>query len=369
MLPETRRSTGPFDIAIVGAGPVGLACGIAAKRHGYDAVLIEKGCIADSVFRFPTNMTFFTTPELMEIGNHPLITGPHNKPTRGEALDYYRSVTRVEALDVRTYERVLRLERRDQSFALDVESRDGPKTYEARRVILATGYYDDPNRLDVPGEDLPHVSHYYTEAHPYAGRRVLVVGGKNSAVEAALDLFRHDAHVTLVHRGVHFGKGVKYWILPDIENRIQAGEIRAWFETVVREIREREVELEQHGTTFTERFDQVFLLTGYHPDPDFLRACGLEPDPVTLAVAIDPETCESRDVPDLYLAGSASAGRATGMIFIENGRFDADRILAHIAKTDGREAPASQPTGRGFGALPNGASITRPRGGASGASR
>jgi thioredoxin reductase (NADPH) len=333
--PTSPRNPSPLDVAIVGAGPVGLACGIAVTRAGLSCRILEKGCIVDSIFRFPVEMTFFTTPELMEIGGHPLVTGPHGKSTRGQALDYYRAVARTEGLAVETRQRVLRVEAQEGSFSVVCESRGNELRHDARWVVLATGYFDDPNLLGIPGEDLPHVSHYYTEAHPFAGERVLVVGGRNSACEAALDLFRHDAHVTVVHRGSTFGEGVKYWVQPDIENRIRAGEIRALFETTPRSITPRTVRLARGTEEFEEPFDQVFLLTGYHPNQDFLRACGLRPDPETLAVKIDPETHESLDVPGIYLAGSASAGRRTGSIFIENGRLDAGRIAYRLAALRG----------------------------------
>ena len=322
-----------FDLVVVGAGPVGLACGIAARRAGRSCLVVEKGCLAHSVYRFPTNMTFFTTPELMEIGDHPLITGPHGKPTRSEALDYYRSVARVEELAVATYEEVVSITGAKGDFRIHTRGRRGERELGARVVILATGYYDCPNFLGIPGEDLPHVAHYFDEAHPYAGDPVLVVGGKNSACEAALDLFRHDADVTLVHRGATFGEGVKYWVEPDIRNRITAGEIEGHFETVVEEIRaESAVLRDKTGRTFEKPFRAVFLLTGYHPDPDFLRRCGLEPHPESLAVELDEETLESRDVRGLFLAGSCSVGHNTGSVFIENGRNDCVKIFEELAR-------------------------------------
>ena len=333
---SSQSADPPFDVVIVGGGPVGLACAITVRRAGLRYLLIEKGCVVNSVFGFPGQMVFFTTPELMEIGEHPLVC-VREKPTRAEALDYYRSVARVEKLSIRTYERVTRIDGAEDAFRVCTESRDGSREYVTRRVILATGYFDHPNRLDIPGEDLPHVSHYYGEPHPYAGRRVLVVGGKNSACEAALDLYRHDAEVTLVHRGDALGETVKYWVRPDVENRIRAGEIRSLFNTLITEIRDRTVTLTPvgGGESLQESFDQVFLLTGYHPDVDLLRSCGLRPDPETLKISLDPETLESRDVPGLYLAGSVSAGYETGNIFIENGRFDAQRIVAALCAPRG----------------------------------
>lgn len=319
-----------YDVVIVGAGPVGLACAITARRGGLRYLVVEKGCLVNSVFHFPVNMTFFTTPELMEIGNYP-ITISHGKPTRQEALQYYRSVAGAESLAVHTYEKVLGLEGKIDDFRVLTESRDGRQTYRTRRVVLATGYFDNPNYLGITGEDLPQVSHYYTEAHPYADQRVMVVGGKNSACEAALDLFRHGAQVTLVHRGSELGDTVKYWVRPDVEHRIAAGEVRALFECRVVEIRQRSAVLERKGAEpWEEPFDQVFLLTGYHPDEGLLRGCGLEPHPGTLRVQLDAESLESLDRPGVHLAGSVSAGRETGTVFIENGRFDCEKIFRYL---------------------------------------
>ena len=323
---ETTKPT--QDIVIIGGGPVGLACAIAARRASIPYLVIEKGCLVNSIFNFPADMTFFTTPELMEIGNHPLIC-THDKPTRAEALAYYRAINRVEELRVNLFEKVTGVEGEKDSFEILTEGRDGAGSYPCRRIILATGYYDNPNRMDIPGEDLPHVSHYYAEAHPFMGQRVLVVGGKNSACEAALDLFRQGAEVTLVHRGEELGDGIKYWVRPDMENRIEAGEVRALFNTRVTAIKGNDVTL---STGAVEEYDQVFLLTGYHPDGGLLETCGLKPDPETLKPVLDPETLESSDVPGLYLAGSVSAGYETGNVFIENGRFDCEKIFANLER-------------------------------------
>ncbi|MDE0739969.1 MAG: YpdA family putative bacillithiol disulfide reductase [Planctomycetota bacterium] len=316
------------DIVIIGGGPVGLACAIAARRASIPYLVIEKGCLVNSIFNFPADMTFFTTPELMEIGNHPLIC-THDKPTRAEALAYYRAISRVEELRVNLFEKVTGVEGEKGSFEILTEGREGKGSYPCRRIILATGYYDNPNRMGIPGEDLPHVSHYYAEAHPFMGQRVLVVGGKNSACEAALDLFRQGAEVTLVHRGEELGDGIKYWVRPDMENRIEAGEVRTLFNTRVTAIEGNSVTLSSGAV---EEYDQVFLLTGYHPDGGLLETCGLRPDPETLKPVLDPETLESGDVPGLYLAGSVSAGYETGNVFIENGRFDCEKIFADLER-------------------------------------
>ena len=332
MPPSMKNSEPPTqDIVIIGGGPVGLACAIAARRASIPYLVIEKGCLVNSIFNFPADMTFFTTPELMEIGDHPLIC-THDKPTRAEALAYYRAISRVEKLRINLFEKVTDVQGEKDSFEILTEGRDGAGSYPCRRIILATGYYDNPNRMEIPGEDLPHVSHYYAEAHPFMGQRVLVVGGKNSACEAALDLFRQGAEVTLVHRGEELGDGVKYWVRPDMENRIEAGEVRALFNTRVTAIEGNSVTL---STGAVEEYDQVFLLTGYHPDGGLLGTCGLKPDPETLKPALDPETLESRDVPGLYLAGSVSAGYETGNVFIENGRFDCEKIFADLEREMG----------------------------------
>ena len=321
------------EIVIIGGGPVGLACAIAAHRASIPHLVIEKGCLVNSIFNFPADMTFFTTPDLLEIGNHPLVC-THDKPTRAEALSYYRAVSRVEELRVNLFEKVTGVRGEKDSFEVLTEGRERSGCYPCRRIILATGYYDNPNRMGIPGEDLPHVSHYYAEAHPFMGQRVLVVGGKNSACEAALDLFRQGAQVTIVHRGAELGDGVKYWVRPDVENRIEAGEIRALFNTRVTAIEDRKVTLATDGeeAPLEEEYDQVFLLTGYHPDAKLMESCGLRPDPGTLKPALDPETLESADVPGLYLAGSVSAGYETGNVFIENGRFDSEKIFTNLQR-------------------------------------
>src|SRR5438093_6896326 len=264
------------DVLIVGAGPSGLATAIAAKHHGLDYVLVEKGVLVNSIFNFPMHMVFFTTPELLEIGGLPLTT-PYDKPTRLEALRYYRRVVDTYELPISFHEKVTSIEREpDGRFIVETESDRGvTRVREARAVVLAIGYYDLPNYIGVPGEDLPHVSHYYTDAHPYYRKRVVVVGGKNSAAEAALELYRAGVHVTLVHRHAQLGDSIKYWVKPDIENRLKEGSIAARFEATVTEITVTFVAIEQHGRREEIPAERVFLLTGYHPDVDLMRAAGV----------------------------------------------------------------------------------------------
>jgi thioredoxin reductase (NADPH) len=318
-----------LDVVVIGAGPTGLACAIELSRAGYEYVVLEKGALVNSLLHFPTNMVYFTTPELLEIGGMPLVT-PHEKPTRVEALKYYRKVAEACALRVQTYERVLAVRKNGGTFAVETEvERTGERRqYRSRVVIAAIGYYDTPQLMGVPGEDLPKVSHYYTEAHPFVGREVMVVGAANSAAEAALDLFRGGAHVTLVHRRAEPSSHLKYWVAPDLANRIKAGEIRAFFETEVVEIR-RDSVLTRHiptGETRTLPNDFVFALTGYRPDAAFLRSMGIELDSRTERPALNPDTLES-NVPGLYVAGVAIAGLQYHNIFIENGRFHGHQIV------------------------------------------
>jgi thioredoxin reductase (NADPH) len=319
------------DVLIVGAGPSGLATAIAAKQHGLDYVIVEKGVLVNAIFNFPTHMVFFTTPELLEVGGLPLTT-PYDKPTRLEALRYYRRVVDTYELPISFHEKVTSIEREpDGGFIVETENDRGvTRVREARAVVLAIGYYDFPNYIGVPGEELPHVSHYYTDAHPYYRGRVVIVGGKNSAAEAALELFRAGAHVTIVHRHPALGESIKYWVRPDIENRIKEGSIAARFNACVREITPTSVIIDQQGTREEIPAEGVFLLTGYHPDVDLMRNAGINVDDVTLAPELNMETFET-NVPGLFIAGGAIAGKKTGNIFIENGRFHGGKIIELLA--------------------------------------
>ena len=321
------------DVLIVGAGPSGLATAIAAKQQGLDYVLVEKGVLVNSIFNFPMHMVFFTTPELLEIGGLPLTT-PYDKPTRLESLRYYRRVVDAFQLQISFHETVTAIDPpspkatagQDAFVVTTKDGRGNTRVREARAVVLAIGYYDLPNYIGVPGEDLPHVSHYYTDTHPYYRQRVVVVGGKNSAAEASLELFRGGAHVTLVHRHAALGDTIKYWVRPDIENRIKEGSIQARFETSVKEITRQSVVVERGGVVEEIPADAVFLLTGYHPDVELMRRAGINCDATTLGPELNPETFET-NVPNLFIAGGAIAGRNTGSIFIENGRFHGERII------------------------------------------
>lgn len=320
-----------FDVLVIGAGPTGLACAIDAQNEGLGVVLVDKGCLCNSLFHYPAHMTFFTTPELLEIGNMPF-SSPNQKPTRSEALEYYRKVADHYSLDIRQYHRVDGVSGSDGDFRVHVTDRFGRVSQlRARKLIVSTGYYDLPNYLQVPGEELSKVAHYYNEPHPYFGLEVLVVGGKNSAAIAALDLWRHGAKVTLVHRGAEMHRHVKYWILPDIQNRIKNGEIRAFFESTVTSIREDEVTLQTPGGATTLPNDFVFALTGYHPDFGFIERLGVQLDPENdRCPMVNPETLES-NVPGIYLAGVIVAGERTNEIFIENGRFHGGLIARDLS--------------------------------------
>jgi len=331
---ENRES---FDVLVIGAGPTGMACAIEAQRIGLCAVLVDKGCLVNSLFHYPANMTFFTTPELLEIGDVPF-SSPNQKPTRSEALEYYRKVAEHFSLDIRQYERVAQVHGDDGDFRVHTVDRFGHEhTYSAQKLVVATGYYDLPNYMNIPGEELTKVAHYYREPHPYYDNDVLVIGGKNSAAIAALELWRHGARVTLVHRGPAMHKNVKYWILPDIENRIRNQEITAFFNSRVLEIGERRVLLETPAGKIDIANDFVFALTGYHPDYDFLRSMGIQLGGGECRPVCNTETLES-NIPGIYLAGVIVAGARTSEIFIENGRFHGRQIAADLARKLSPEA-------------------------------
>jgi len=326
---DNRTLPDIFDVLVIGAGPTGMACAIEAQRVGLRSVLVDKGCLCNSIYHYPSNMTFFTTPELLEIGDIPF-PSVNQKPTRNEALEYYRKVAEHYQLDVRQYQNVDSVSGSDGDFRVHVTDQFGRKfIHHTRKLVVATGYYDLPNYLGIPGEDLPKVHHYYEDPHPYYDLDVLVIGGKNSAAIAALDLWRHGARVTLVHRGTGMHRHVKYWILPDIENRIKNGEITAYFESEVERIEEDSVTLKTPQGKVALENDFVFAMTGYHPDFDFLTALGIRLESKHRCPECDPQSLES-NVPGIYLAGVIIAGERTNEIFIENGRFHGRQIAADL---------------------------------------
>jgi bacillithiol disulfide reductase len=326
------------ELLIVGSGPAGLATAIAAHDAGIDYEVLEKGALVNSIYHFPRHMVFFTTADLLEIGGMPFVT-PYEKPTQVEGLRYYRRVTESYGLRISLGEEVKgvkaqRSSRDGARFRVETVHEGEPRVRKARNVVAAVGYYDHPNRLGVPGEDLSHVSHYYYEPHGCWRKRVVVVGGKNSAAIIALELYRTGATVTLVHRRDRLSDSIKYWIKPDIENRIKEGSIAARFGTCVEEIRRGAVVLRGPKGRDEVPAEVVYLMTGYHPDPALFEGAGVRVDPETLAPAHDPQTLET-NVPGFYVAGSVVSGRNTGRIFIENGRFHGEAIVASIRSKRG----------------------------------
>jgi thioredoxin reductase (NADPH) len=324
--------TSTESVLIVGAGPIGLACAISAKRAGQDPLVIDAGAIANSIVRYPVGMVFFTTPDRLEIGGHPLVCSGQ-KPTREEALMYYRGVVRAEGLRVRPYTRLVSAARTSDGVSCQLESplgRDQRIRVRCERLVLATGYFDHPNLLGVPGETLPHVGHYPEEPHRLVGLDVVIVGAKNSSIEQALASYRAGARVTVVHRGEGLKPSVKYWLRPDFENRVKAGEIKVRWRTVIEAIGPGEILV--RGPAGPERLvaDRVLLLTGYRPDFDMLKSIGIELDSETGRPTHDAATLET-NVPGVHLAGSLTAGKFISEIFIENGRFDGDRIFGDSA--------------------------------------
>ena len=319
-----------FDALVVGAGPTGLACGIELQQRGVKTVLIEKGCVVNSIYHYPTNMSFFTTPELLEIGNIPM-TSLNEKPNRTEALKYYRKVAEHYRLNIHQYEKVDGISGEDNAFEVATTDKLGRNhVYQTRKIVLSTGYYDVPNLLNVPGEELDKVIHYYKEPHPYYNHDVAVIGAKNSAAIAALELYWTGARVTLIHRGPAISDSVKYWIKPNIENRIKNGEIAAYFQSKVVRIARDSIQVATPGGEITIANDFVFALVGYQPDLKFLNATGISLEPDTQRPRTNPLTLESTR-PGVYLAGVIVAGMHTNEIFIENGRFHGHLIADSIA--------------------------------------
>jgi len=314
------------DVVVVGAGPVGLACAIEARREGLTARVIEKGCLVNSIVGYPAGMEFFSTPELIEIGGYPFPVQGY-KPTREEAVEYYRGVTEREALDVRLYERVLEVRGSRGDFTVVTNKGEHP----ARNVIVSTGFFDQPNALDVPGEALAKVTHYYREPYPYVRQKVAVIGARNSAAKAALDCYRHGAEVTLIVRSEVLSDKIKYWIRPDLENRIKEGSIRTFFSTAVEEIRESSIILRTPEGVREIANDWVVAMTGYRPDYAFLEALAITFADDPYRTPIFDETTFETARRGLYLAGTVCGGYQTSRWFIENGRFHARQIAKHIA--------------------------------------
>jgi thioredoxin reductase (NADPH) len=315
-----------LDLVVIGAGPVGLACAIEARQAGLRARVIDKGALVNSIVGYPARMEFFSTPDLIEIGGHPFPVQGY-KPTREEGIEYYRGVAAREQVDLRLYERVVAIHGARGDFR--VETSRG--LHRTRHVVVATGFFDVPNRLGVPGEDLPHVTHYYREPYPYVQQRVAVIGGRNSAAKAALDCYRHGAQVTMIVRGPALSETVKYWIKPDLENRIKEGSIRARFGATVTEIRERSLLVQTPDGPLDLPNDWVLAMTGYQPDFAFLATLGLTFADDGFRTPIFDETTFESERPGLFLAGTVCGGMKTNRWFIENGRFHAQQIVRHLA--------------------------------------
>jgi len=313
-----------YDIVIIGAGPIGLACGIEAQAAGLSYVIIDKGCLVNSLYNYPLNMSFFSTSEKLEIGNIPFMS-VNPKPNRIEALEYYRRVAGAYNLNIQLFEPVISVSGMEGNFHIHT-SKDA---YTGRKVIIATGFYDIPSLLNVPGEHLPKVSHYYRDPHFYAMQHVIVVGASNSAVDAALETYRKGAHVTMVIRGPQVGERVKYWVRPDIINRMNEGSIKAYFNSEIREIREYEADIETPEGTLTIPNDRVLALTGYRPNFQFLTDTGITLSDTRLHPHHNTDTMET-NVPGIYLAGVVCGGLDTHKWFIENSRVHAGRIIGHI---------------------------------------
>lgn len=316
-----------YDLLIIGGGPIGLACGMEAQKAGLNYLIIEKGALVNSIYRYPVNMTFFSTSERLEIGEIPFVSN-NAKPTRSEALEYYRRVAESQDLKLRLYESVQHIEKKGADFQVI----SNKETYRAHNLVLATGFYDAPVRLNIEGEDLPKVTHYYDEPHGYYRQKVVVVGANNSAVDAALETWRKGAEVTMVVRGTDIGERVKYWARPDIVNRIKEGAIQAFFGAELRAIRPLEVDIQTPQGLVTISNDYVIAATGYQPNFDLLQKLGVElSDDGNFFPTYNPETQET-NVKGLYLAGVVCGGMNTHVWFIENSRIHASRIVAAITK-------------------------------------
>jgi len=321
-----------LDIVIIGGGPIGLTCGLAAQKAGLSFVILEKGTLVNSLYNYPATMTFFSTSEKLEIGGYPFAT-THTKPNRADALEYYRRVALSNELPLRLFEEVLAVDYSDSVDGADagytVTSTRG--VYKAKRIIIATGFYDISVNLDIPGEDLPKVKHYYQDPHFYTLQKVVVVGASNSSVDVALETYRKGADVTMVVRGSEISSRVKYWVRPDILNRIEEGSIKAYFNSNLKAIREHEVDIETPEGTITIQNDYVMAMTGYKPNFDFLKKVGIQlSEDGKYIPQYNPETMET-NLPGIYLAGVVCGGMDTHLWFIENSRVHAEMIINHIS--------------------------------------
>ncbi|MEN0055631.1 MAG: YpdA family putative bacillithiol disulfide reductase [Mucilaginibacter sp.] len=313
-----------LDILIIGGGPIGLACGLAAQKAGLSFVIIEKGCLVNSLYNYPSTMTFFSTSEKLEIGGVPFVT-VHNKPTRADALEYYRRVALSNHLPINLFEEVTNVTNENESYTITTSK----ATYQARKVILSTGFYDIAVNLDIPGEELPKVKHYYQDPHYYTLQKVVVVGSSNSAIDVALETYRKGAEVTLVVRDSEISQRVKYWVRPDIINRIKEGSIKAYFNSNLQTIREHEVDIQTPDGLITIPNDFVMAMTGYKPNFNFLKKLGIILSDDKFVPQYNHETMET-NLPGLYLAGVVCGGLDTHLWFIENSRIHADMIIADI---------------------------------------
>jgi len=316
-----------YSVLIIGAGPIGLACGIEAAKRNMSYLILEKGCLVNSLFHYPTNMTFFSTSDRLEIGDVPFVSHG-DKPTRRESLEYYRRVKDAWKLNVNSFEKVLSIKKNTNGFEVKSEK----NSYSAKKIIIATGFFDHPNKLNVTGEDLPKVKHYFDEAHPYAYLKIAVIGGGNSSVDAALETFRRGSQVTMIVREEKLKDSVKYWVRPDIDNRINEGSIKAFFNSEITSIRENEIDIQTPDGKVTIENDFVLAMTGYHPDFNFLKSVGIEINQSSeMSPVFDPETFET-NVEGIFLAGVVCGGMETGKWFIENSRYHPEKIFNEIQK-------------------------------------
>lgn len=315
-----------YDVLIIGAGPIGMACGIEAKKAGLSYVIVEKGALVNSLYNYPVFMTFFSTSQKLEIGGVPFVS-INNKPNRNEAVEYYRRVAEKFSLNINLFEKV---ESVKKTAGGEFQVITAKRTYKAKNIIISTGFYDVPLKMNIPGEELPKVTHYYKDPHLYAFQHVVVIGANNSGIDAALETYRKGAKVTLVIRGPEIGSYVKYWVRPDIENRIKEGDIKAYFNSEVLSIQEDSVTIKTPEDTFTIANDFVLAMTGYKPDFDMLKKLGVNLADEKLNVPVyNPETMET-NLTGLYLAGVVCGGMDTHKWYIENSRVHAGQIFAHI---------------------------------------